>query len=210
MSHIEEKIRAAVLDERTIDRNPFRQFSTWFADAERAMLSLHNAAMLATSTIDGKPSGRLVLLKEVNDHGFTFFTNYTSRKSRELAENPFACLVFHWITLERQVRIEGRVEKVPREESEKYFQTRPRESQIGALASPQSSAISSRGEIEKRFQEIKEQYEGKIIECPDHWGGFCLVPESIEFWQGRESRLHDRIVFTRTAGHTWKIERLAP
>jgi pyridoxamine 5'-phosphate oxidase len=151
-----------------------------------------------------------VLLKQVNDEGFVFFTNYTSVKARDLDENPFAALVFYWPLLERQVRVEGTVTRTSSAESDEYFQTRPRDSQIGAIASPQSQRIESREALEQRFRELTEHYRERPVERPDHWGGYRLVPARIEFWKARPGRLHDRILFERQADGTWTIARLAP
>jgi pyridoxamine-phosphate oxidase len=165
---------------------------------------------LATATSDGRPSARIVLLKGFNDDGFVFFTNYLSRKGKEIAKNPLGSLLFYWISLERQVRIEGTIEKVSREESEKYFQSRPRASQLGAIASPQSQEIADRVVLETKFNEAEIQYADKDIPKPSYWGGYILKPRLIEFWQGRGSRLHDRILYKKVDNKNWKKVRLAP
>jgi pyridoxamine 5'-phosphate oxidase len=197
------------LDERSIDSDPMRQFALWYADAERTP-SRHPMAMtLATASPDGTPSARIVLLKQSDARGFIFYTNYRSRKSRELDENPRASLVFFWDDLDRQVRAEGTVTRVSAAESDAYFATRPRESQIGAHASAQSQPIASRALLEEEAAKVARAYEGQSVPRPGHWGGFCLAPTMIEFWQGRIGRLHDRIRYRRN-GELWTIERLSP
>lgn len=199
-----------LFDMDNCSENPFEQFNTWFNQARQALLPEPNAMTLATATSSGIPSARIVLLKEFSEQGFVFFTNYNSHKGRELSENPNAALVFAWIELFRQVRIEGKVEKISHSESEKYFQSRPRGSQIGAWASPQSSVIASRSIIEEKQQQLEAEYRNEeVLPLPPFWGGYLLIPQRIEFWQGRENRLHDRILFTRVnAG--WQRDRLAP
>jgi len=198
------------LEEKIVARDPITQFQQWFDDAVKAGIAMPEAMTLATCTREAKPSARLVLLKQVDDRGFVFFTNYKSVKARDLDGNPFAALVFYWPLLERQVRVEGRVERTSAAESNEYFQTRPRESQIGALASPQSQRIESREVLEQRFRELDELYRERPVERPDHWGGYRLEPAQIEFWMGRPGRLHDRILYERQADGTWSIARLAP
>jgi pyridoxamine 5'-phosphate oxidase len=197
------------LDEKTIDRDPIRQFQLWFNDAIAAGLPLPEAMTLASATPDGKPSARMVLLKQVDHDGFVFFTNYRSAKAEQLDANPYAALVFYWAQLDRQVRVEGSVIKTSRQESRDYFKTRPRESQIGAWASTQSQAISSRDALEQRAQELEALYCDREIDCPEHWGGYRLKAERIEFWKSRIGRLHDRILYQRDATG-WSITRLAP
>jgi len=197
------------LDEKTIDRDPIRQFQTWFNDAFEAKLPLPEAMTLATATRDGKPSARMVLLKQVDHDGFVFYTNYNSAKAEQLNANPHAALVFYWAKLDRQVRIEGSISRTSREESLAYFATRPRESQIGAWASEQSEAISRRTVLEERAAELEQQYRDREVECPEHWGGYRLKPERIEFWKSRIGRLHDRLLYQRE-GDSWTITRLAP
>ena len=198
------------LDEKRIERDPIKQFQLWFDDALAAKLPLAEAMTLATATPEGRPSARMVLLKEVDDEGFVFYTNYHSAKAAQLESNPYAALVFYWNPLDRQVRVEGRVERTSTEESELYFQTRPRESQIGAWASPQSSVIEGRDVLEQRAHELEEYYRDREIECPGHWGGYRLRPDKIEFWKSRVGRLHDRILYELTSDGTWTIKRLAP
>ena len=202
--------RVHELDEQTVHPDPIKQFQHWFDEAIAEMLSLPEATTLATATKDGKPSARLVLLKKVDKKGFVFFTNYNSRKSKELKENPFATLVFYWEALHRQVRIEGTVQTIPAKESEEYFQTRTRESQISAVVSPQSEVVSSREELERRVDETTKLYDGQPVPRPSHWGGYRLKPNYIEFWQGQQARLHDRIAYFLRKDGNWKIKRLAP
>jgi pyridoxamine 5'-phosphate oxidase len=195
-----------------LDANPVAQFQKWFAQAE-AVLSKNqldvNAGTLATADKNGIPSARIVLLKGLDERGFTFFTNYDSRKGRELAENPNAALVFYWQELERQVCIAGSVEKTSREESENYFKSRPRGSQLAALASNQSETVSDRAALETKWRDLEKKF-ATDIPLPPNWGGFILKPERIEFWQGRPSRLHDRFSYTRRPDDSWKLDRLAP
>jgi pyridoxamine 5'-phosphate oxidase len=199
------------LTEITVDRDPFAQFERWFNEAVAAGVVEPNAMTLATADGNGAPSARVVLLKGFDRRGFVFFGNYNSRKGRELLENPRAALCIHWQPLERQVRIEGTVTRVSREESDEYFHLRPIESQISAVASPQSQRIKSREELQRRMDELKQKYAGQLIPLPDHWGGWRLAPMSIEFWQGRAARLHDRLLYTlNDGGAGWTMERLAP
>lgn len=198
------------LDEETIDSNPLDLFQSWLNDAVAAGIPLPEAMTLATATPAGKPSARLVLLKGADESGFVFYTNYNSLKARELEANPHAALVFYWPQLERQVRIEGQVERTSAAESDAYFQTRPRESQIGAIASPQSEVIPSRDVLQRKVEELEKLYEGREVKRPAHWGGYRLRAERIEFWKGRPGRLHDRILYERQADGSWSIKRLAP
>ena len=198
------------LSKTEVDTNPFIQFKKWLEQALAAQLPEPNAMTLATATTDGKPSARMVLLKDFDKRGFTFFTNYNSHKGQELGENPQASLVFWWAELERQVRISGRVEKVSPTESDNYFNVRPPSSRLGAWVSNQSEVIASREVLEQRMQEFQRQYESQEIPRPPHWGGLRVIPTEIEFWQGRSSRLHDRLLYTRLNDGIWKIERLSP
>lgn len=198
------------LDETLIERDPIKQFQLWLSDAVEAQLPLPEAMTLATATPDGRPSARMVLLKQVDHEGFVFFTNYRSAKARQLDANPYASLVFYWPQLERQVRVEGSVVRTSEEESRDYFRTRPRESQIGAWASEQSEAISGRDVLEERARELEALYCDRDVDCPEHWGGYRLTPERIEFWKGRVGRLHDRILYSRQSGGGWSVIRLAP
>ena len=197
------------LVEGRVDSDPFRQFERWFKKAEEAVQRLPNGMALATASSDGKPSVRMVLLKGFDDQGFVFYTNYESRKAEELAENPYASLLFYWSELGRQVRISGTVTRVSREESEAYFSTRPLDSQLGAWASRQSEVVRSREVLEERVKELAREYQGQTVPTPPFWGGYRLVPDSIEFWQEREGRLHDRLRYSR-AGENWLLERLSP
>ncbi|HEX7296665.1 MAG TPA: pyridoxamine 5'-phosphate oxidase [Pyrinomonadaceae bacterium] len=200
---------AEELDERVIDRDPISQFKRWFADAAASGMKLPEAMTLATATPGGKPSARVVLLKSVDADGFVFYTNYRSAKARDLESNPNVALVFYWPQFDRQVRVEGKVGRVTPQESREYFKTRPRESQIGAWASPQSTVIENREVLEARVAELEQLYEGREVERPEHWGGYRVKPTRIEFWKGRLGRLHDRIVYEKD-GDGWKINRLAP
>ena len=210
MSAISENPGAVGLDETLIDRDPIGQFQRWFDDAMAANVPMPEAMTLATATPDGRPSARMVLLKQVDQNGFVFFTNYHSAKAQQLDANPHAALVFYWNQLERQVRVEGTVTRTSAEESREYFQTRPRESQIGAWASSQSQVISGRDVLEQRAKELEGLYCDKEIDCPEYWGGYRLTPERIEFWKGRIGRLHDRILYQRDSAGIWTISRLAP
>jgi pyridoxamine 5'-phosphate oxidase len=197
------------LDEKDVAPDPIGQFERWFADALAIDALEANAATLATATSDGRPSARIVLLKGCDPRGFTFYTNYESRKGRELAANPRASMLFFWKDLERQVAIEGPVERVSAEESEEYFHVRPEASQVGAWASRQSRVIPDREHLEAQFREFEAKFAGTVVPRPDHWGGFRILPESVEFWQGRPSRLHDRLRY-RKEDSGWIIERLSP
>lgn len=197
------------LVESDVCENPIDQFMEWFEQALSADLTDPTAMTLATATKEGVPSSRIVLLKGVDKDGFRFYTNYNSRKARELDKNPYASLCFYWPSLERQVRIEGQTKKLSRTDSKAYFQQRPRLSKIGAWASNQSSEINSREELEAAFQEMKKRFEAEDVPAPDFWGGYILQPTLIEFWQGRKSRMHDRICYKKE-GQNWNIIRLAP
>jgi pyridoxamine 5'-phosphate oxidase len=198
------------LDEKTIDRDPIKLFRNWFDAALASGSRLPESMTLSTATRDGKPSARVVLLKKVDADGFVFYTNYRSAKAKELEENPQAALVFYWAGLDRQVRVEGTVIRVSAAESDQYFKTRPRDSQLGALASPQSEVIESREVLENRLRELEEAFRNREVERPAHWGGYRLKPERIEFWENRPGRLHDRIVYDLQPNGSWNIKRLAP
>jgi pyridoxamine 5'-phosphate oxidase len=199
------------LDAADVSLDPFAQFMQWFDAALSAAVPEPNAMHVSTVTAEGRPDGRIVLLKSVSDAGFVFYTNYESRKGRELIERPFAALTFFYPELERQIRIEGHVEKVSDAESDEYFNSRPRGSQIGSWVSHQSTVIDSRDVLENRQRELETRFAGQPVPRPPYWGGFRVVPDALEFWQGRPSRLHDRIRYHRTdANQPWHIERLAP
>lgn len=197
------------LDEKDVARDPITQFTRWFDEAVAARIPMVNAMTLATVSAAGRPSARIVLLKDVDQAGFVFYTNYESRKGKELAARPEAALLFYWIELEREVRIEGRVEKVPPEESDQYFSSRPLGSRYAAIVSPQSAAVPDRATLEARFAEAEKRH-GDNPPRPAFWGGYRLIPAAVEFWQGRPNRLHDRVLFRRRPDGGWKIERLAP
>lgn len=200
----------AGLQEKDLARDPFRQFEKWFQEAEAAKLAEPNAAVLSTATRDGRPSARTILLKGLDGRGFLFFTNYESRKARELAENPRASLLFPWHALERQVAVEGTVSRVSHEESAAYFCSRPRASQLSAWASAQSTIVADRAQLEDALKALEKKYAGQDIPLPPQWGGYRLNPETVEFWQGRRSRLHDRLRYRRDAEGSWIVERLSP
>ena len=199
----------AGMDERDLDPDPLKQFERWFAEARAAGLPAPEAMALATATPAGRPSVRMVLLKDAGERGFDFFTHYKSRKGGELAANPHAALLFHWQPLGRQVRVEGRVARITAEESEAYFVTRPLESRLAAWASPQSRPLASRDELERLYGDAKERFPGTAVPLPPHWGGFRLEPDAYEFWQHGDDRLHDRVRYER-AGDAWRRQRLAP
>ena len=208
IANIRTDYKLQTLNEVDVAANPFQQFTKWWNQAIQSKVAEVNAFTLATASKAGKPSARIVLLKGYNENGFVFFTNYNSHKGQELIENPNAAIVFFWNELERQIRIEGTVEKISQQESEEYFHARPAGSQIGAWASPQSTVIPNREILEKNETEYKNKF-GENIPKPPHWGGFVVKPILFEFWQGRSSRLHDRIQYT-PQNNNWKIERLAP
>ena len=198
------------LREEDLAADPFTQFGAWFDEVAQADIREPNAMTLATATPDGRPSARMVLLKGVDARGFVFYTNYESRKGNELSANPRAALVFFWVQLERQARVEGRVERVSDEESDLYFASRPEGSQLGAWASQQSATLPDRGPLEARYEELRARYEGHEIPRPPFWGGYRVVPEAVEFWQGRVNRLHDRLRYRHQDDGSWVIERLSP
>jgi pyridoxamine 5'-phosphate oxidase len=198
------------LRRRDLDPDPIKQFSNWFTAAIEAGIRDVNAMSLATAGADGKPSVRVVLLKGFDQDGLVFFTNYQSEKGRQLEENPYAACAFYWIELDRQVRISGPVQKTSREESERYFHSRPVSSQLGAWASRQSEVLDARRVLDARMAEMTERYGDGPIPLPPHWGGYVVKPQVIEFWQGRANRLHDRFRYTRQADGTWQADRLAP
>ncbi len=197
------------LNERTVDKNPFIQFGKWYEGILNSKLNEPTSMMLSTADVNGNPSARIVLLKEIDDSGFVFYTNYGSRKGKDLKENPKAALTFFWDELLRQIRIEGRIEKISIETSREYFSSRPRESQIGAWVSEQSSVIPNREILENKFDELEEKFGNEEIPLPDFWGGYRVIPNYFEFWQGRENRLHDRICYNKE-NNEWKIFRIAP
>lgn len=209
LSQIRKDYSSKSLDIKDINTNPIEQFRSWMAEAIDSEVPEVNAMCLSTLGLDGYPNGRIVLLKEV-DQGFVFFTNYASEKGREIASSPRASLTFFWPQLERQVRISGDLSKVSGAESDAYFHSRPKGSQIGAWASPQSTIIANREELTSRQQAFEEKFATEPLTRPTHWGGYRLTPIRMEFWQGRPSRLHDRISYQMNPDHSWKIDRLAP
>lgn len=209
IAQLRQEYSAEPLTKESVDKNPFQQFENWFNEALKAELLEPNAMTLATASKEGLPSARTVLLKHFDAKGFTFFTNYGSTKAKELEENPNAALLFTWLPLQRQIKIQGRVEKISTADSLKYFMSRPEGSQLGAWVSEQSSIISSRSLLANKLEEMKQKFKNKEIPLPSFWGGYKVIPTKIEFWQGQPSRLHDRIQFKMVDGN-WKIERLAP
>ena len=210
LHNLRKDYKQDTLSESEVDKNPIAQFEKWMHETiSSKIVPEPNAMTLVTSTLDGKPSARVVLLKSFNKEGFVFYTNYESRKAKELNENPNACIVFDWHIMERQVRIEGILKKTSKEESDRYFNSRPKDSQLGAWISPQSSFIDGRQELDDRKTKIESQFKEKPITRPPHWGGYVLKPHTIEFWQGRQSRLHDRLIYFKT-DEEWILRRLAP
>ena len=210
LESIRKEYRLQSLLEKDVDADPVKQFEIWWGQAIQSGIDEPNAMTLATSTLSGKPSCRIVLLKAIRHNGFVFFSNYDSRKGKQIHDNPFAALVFFWKELERQVRIEGAIKKISERESDAYFTKRPLESRISAWSSPQSEVIKSRDILEKNVSDIKNRFESETIPRPPYWGGYIVNPTLIEFWQGRPGRLHDRLQYSMGARTTWKIERLAP
>lgn len=209
LSELRKEYKNASLDPVAMLDHPIAQFDSWFKEAQKAEMLEPNAMSLATANNEGLPSIRTVLLKYFDENGFVFYTNYNSRKAKEMATNPNAALLFTWLPLQRQIRIEGRVEKVSALESMAYFQKRPRESQIGAWVSQQSEVISSRKLLLNQFEKMKARFKNGEVPLPESWGGYRIIPHQIEFWQGRESRLHDRLVYTMDK-QAWKKNLLAP
>lgn len=207
---IRKDYRMASLNERDVSDSPFPQFEKWFADALHGEVGEPSAMTLATTSPDGHPSARIVLLKGFDTRGFYFYTNYESKKALQIAERPFGALVFFWKELERQIRVEGMLSKTNAQQSDDYFQSRPLMSRIGAWASPQSQAIPNRNYLEERLRTFEARFKDHSVDRPEHWGGYLLEPTLLEFWQGRSNRLHDRIQYTLQAGGQWKMERLAP
>ena len=210
LQRLRKEYTRAGLTEAEADPDPIEQFRKWFDEALAADLHEPNAMTLATATPDGRPSARVVLLKGYDERGFVFYTSYEGRKSRELEENPRCALVFYWSELERQIRIEGRAGRVSEEESDAYYGSRPRGSRLSAWVSAQSCPVEDRGALEKRLWELEAEYEGREIPRPPFWGGYRVEPEAIEFWQGRENRMHDRLLYRRLSGGGWRMQRLQP
>ena len=210
IADLRQNYTKAGLLEADLNSEPIAQFGVWFQQALDADLLEPNAMTLATATPDGKPTARIVLLKGVDERGFVFYTNYESQKGQQLIANPYAALVFLWDKLERQIRVEGKVVKLSREESTEYFHSRPKASQLGAIASNQSRIIPNREVLEQKLDELKAKYQDETVPIPEHWGGFRVIPNRLEFWQGRPSRLHDRLVYDLQTDGSWQIQRLAP
>lgn len=210
ISDIRQDYTLAALDEQTTGADPILFFNKWFEEARIAQITEVNAMTLATVSAVGKPHARTVLLKGVEENGFAFFTNYNSAKGQQISDNPFVALLFFWKELERQVRVEGRIHKLSAEASDTYFNSRPAGSKLGAWASPQSEIIGGRNVLEHNYKVLEDRYKDEVIPRPDHWGGYLVIPDSIEFWQGRSSRMHDRILFTLEEGNQWSKCRLAP
>ncbi|HET9825967.1 MAG TPA: pyridoxamine 5'-phosphate oxidase [Chitinophagaceae bacterium] len=210
IAEIRKEYSHKTLLESELEPEPIKQFNTWWQDALEAKITEVNAMTVATASSDGMPSARTMLLKGFSENGFVFFTNYNSYKGQQLAENPKVCLVFFWKELERQVRITGLIERTSSEENDAYFQSRPKASQVGALASPQSQVIESREWLDAQYKKLSDQFKDTNIQRPPHWGGYVVKPVIVEFWQGRPGRLHDRIQYSISEDGSWKVERLAP
>jgi|TARA_B110000196_G_scaffold314434_1_gene322599 pyridoxamine 5'-phosphate oxidase len=209
LNDMRKQYNIAELNRSDLLESPTAMFRDWFGKVENLDNIEVNAMTLSTSSKIGEPSSRIVLLKSYDEKGFVFYTNYNSEKGKQIEQNPYGSLTFHWNQLERQIRIRGKIRKISRAQSEKYFNSRPRLSQVSVLASKQSDVLRNRMELEERFIEIEKKYEGKKIPCPDYWGGYCLEHRKVEFWQGRRDRMHDRFAYTKH-GTTWQTERLSP
>jgi|TARA_B110000263_G_scaffold247491_1_gene260446 pyridoxamine 5'-phosphate oxidase len=209
LNDMRKQYNIAELNRSDLLESPTAMFRDWFGKVENLDNIEVNAMTLSTSSKIGEPSSRIVLLKSYDEKGFVFYTNYNSEKGKQIEQNPYGSLTFHWNQLERQIRIRGKIRKISRAQSEKYFNSRPRLSQVSVLASKQSDVLRNRMELEERFIEIEKKYEGKEIPCPDYWGGYCLEHRKVEFWQGRRDRMHDRFAYTKH-GTTWQTERLSP
>tara|TARA_B110000116_G_scaffold268245_1_gene281951 strand:- start:783 stop:1421 length:639 start_codon:yes stop_codon:yes gene_type:complete len=209
LNDMRKQYNIAELNRSDLLESPTDMFRDWFGKVENLDNIEVNAMTLSTSSKIGEPSSRIVLLKSYDEKGFVFYTNYNSEKGKQIEQNPYGSLTFHWNQLERQIRIRGKIRKISRAQSEKYFNSRPRLSQVSVLASKQSDVLRNRMELEERFIEIEKKYEGKKIPCPDYWGGYCLEHRKVEFWQGRRDRMHDRFAYTKH-GTTWQTERLSP
>jgi pyridoxamine 5'-phosphate oxidase len=210
LQHLRMDYKQAALSESDVFENPIQQFNKWFNEALNAKILEPNAMCLATASVTGTPTARIVLLKEFDENGFVFYTNYESEKGKTLLQNPYASLVFFWGDLERQIRIEGVVEKVSETESDAYFKLRPKGSQLGAIVSQQSSEIPDRKFLEEKLEKLEKKYADKEVERPESWGGYRVIPNKIEFWQGRSNRLHDRLVYLHQKDGLWNIARLSP
>ena len=210
LKNLRQEYEETPLNEDTVLKDPIKQFAKWFEEAVRAGLPEPNAMTLATASVDFKPFARIVLLKGIEEGTFLFFTNYNSKKGKELLWKPYATLLFFWNELHRQVRIEGRVKKISKKKSDEYFYSRPEESKLSAVISPQSEVIENRHWLEKKLAAATKDYSGRQIPRPEHWGGYQVIPQAIEFWQGRANRLHDRLQFTLVDQNEWKMKRLAP